>query len=93
MPERGLSNVAGDAGMFAFEASAGAVLSFISFGGSGQAALYVALGRAPSANDNDGMSSRSGTSQTVRFTAPRAGTYFIRLDGSSFDGVSLLARQ
>ncbi|MBB6258851.1 serine protease [Xanthomonas arboricola] len=93
VPERGLSNVAGDAGVFAFEASAGAVLSFISFGGSGQAALYVALGRAPSATDNDGMSSRSGTSQTVRFTAPRAGTYFIRLDGSSFDGVSLLARQ
>ncbi|NIK39143.1 serine protease [Xanthomonas arboricola] len=93
VPERGLSNVAGDAGVFAFEANAGAVLSFVSFGGSGQAALYVAMGRAPTATDNDGMSSRSGTSQTVRFTAPRAGTYFIRLDGSSFDGVSLLARQ
>ncbi|MCC8442771.1 S8 family serine peptidase [Xanthomonas cannabis] len=91
--ERGLSNVAGDAGVFAFEANAGAVLSFISFGGSGQTALYVALGRAPTATDNDGMSSRSGTSQTVRFTAPRTGTYFLRLDGSGFDGVSLLARQ
>ncbi|QHG86031.1 protease [Xanthomonas cucurbitae] len=92
-PERGLSNVAGDPGVFAFEAKAGAVLSFISFGGGGQAALYVALGRAPTATDNDGVSSRSGTSQTVRFTAPRAGTYFLRLEGSSFDGVSLLARQ
>ncbi|MFS8395179.1 serine protease [Xanthomonas campestris pv. raphani] len=34
-----------------------------------------------------------GTSQTVRFTAPRAGTYIVKLDGASFDGVSLLARQ
>ncbi|WOB48159.1 S8 family serine peptidase [Xanthomonas hydrangeae] len=93
VPERGLSNVAGDAGLFTFEARAGAVLSFISFGGSGQASLYVALGRVPTATDHDGVSVRSGTSQTVRFTAPRAGTYIVRMDGASFDGVSLLARQ
>ncbi|MBG3851297.1 S8 family peptidase [Xanthomonas sp. WHRI 8391] len=93
VPERGLSNLAGDAGVFTFEASAGAVLSFISFGGSGQAGLYVAFGREPSATDNDGASTRSGTSQTVRFTAPRAGTYILKLDGTEFDGVSLLARQ
>ncbi|MDC8745838.1 S8 family serine peptidase [Xanthomonas campestris] len=93
VPERGLSSLAGDAGFFTFDAAAGAVLSFISFGGSGQAALYVALDRQPTATDNDGMSARSGTSQTVRFTAPRAGTYIVKLDGASFDGVSLLARQ
>lgn len=69
------------------------MLSFISFGGSGQAGLYVAFGREPSATDNDGASTRSGTSQTVRFTAPRAGTYILKLDGTEFDGVSLLARQ
>ncbi|KLD72527.1 protease [Xanthomonas pisi DSM 18956] len=91
--QRGVSNVAGDAGVFTFEASAGQVLSFLSFGGSGQASLYVALGRVPSADDNDGASRRSGTSQTVRFTAPRAGTYVLKLEGASFDGVSLLARQ
>ncbi|MCW1982817.1 serine protease [Xanthomonas arboricola] len=91
--ERGISNLAGDPGVFTFDAAAGAVLSFISFGGSGQAALYVALDRQPTAADNDGMSTRSGTSQTVRFTAPRAGTYIVKLDGASFDGVSLLARQ
>ncbi|EGD18978.1 subtilisin-like serine protease [Xanthomonas hortorum ATCC 19865] len=91
--QSGISNLAGDAGVFTFEASAGAVLSFISFGGSGQAALYVAFGREPSATDNDGASTRSGTSQTVRFTAPRAGTYILKLDGTEFDGVSLLARQ
>ncbi|QJD66611.1 S8 family serine peptidase [Xanthomonas campestris pv. badrii] len=91
--QRGISNAAGDAGFFTFQATAGQVLSFISFGGSGQAALYVALGREPSATDNDGASTRNGTSQTVRFTAPRAGTYVLKLEGAQFDGVSLLARQ
>uniref|UniRef100_UPI000D5519B4 S8 family peptidase n=1 Tax=Xanthomonas fragariae TaxID=48664 RepID=UPI000D5519B4 len=93
VPKRGLSNAAGDTGFFTFDAAAGAVLSFISYGGSGQASLSVALGREPTATDNDGVSSRSGTSQTVRFTAPRAGTYIVKLDGARFDGVSLLARQ
>ncbi|OAX88294.1 serine protease [Xanthomonas nasturtii] len=29
----------------------------------------------------------------MRFTAPRAGTYVLKLEGASFDGASLLARQ
>ncbi|KHL52583.1 S8 family serine peptidase [Xanthomonas euvesicatoria pv. euvesicatoria] len=91
--QSGVSNLSGDAGVFTFQAQAGAVLSFISFGGSGQAGLYVAFGREPTATDNDGASTRRGTSQTVRFTAPRAGTYILKLEGSGFDAVSLLARQ
>ncbi|MFA4228714.1 S8 family serine peptidase [Xanthomonas perforans] len=91
--QSGISNLSGDAGVFTFQAQAGAVLSFISFGGSGQAGLYVAFGREPTATDNDGASTRRGTSQTVRFTAPRAGTYILKLEGSGFDAVSLLARQ
>ncbi|MBO9741471.1 S8 family serine peptidase [Xanthomonas axonopodis pv. begoniae] len=91
--QSGISNLSGDAGVFTFQAQAGAVLSFISFGGSGQAQLYVAFGREPTATDNDGVSTRRGTSQTVRFTAPRAGTYILKLEGSGFDAVNLLARQ
>ncbi|MFO3707178.1 S8 family serine peptidase [Xanthomonas codiaei] len=93
VPERGVSNVAGDAQIFSFDAAAGAVLSFISFGGGGQSSLYVGLGREPSATDNDGASTRVGTSQTVRFTAPRAGTYIVKLEGPRFSGVSVMARQ
>ncbi len=93
MPKRSLSNAAGDTGSFTFEAAAGAILSFISYGGSGQASLYVALAREPTATDNHSVSSRSGTSQTVRFTAPRAGTCIVKLDGARLDEVSLLARQ
>ncbi|WP_115552989.1 hypothetical protein [Xanthomonas arboricola] len=60
--------------MLTFQASAGQLLSFLSVGGSGQASLYGALGRAPSADDNDNASMRSSTSQALRFTAPRAGS-------------------
>lgn len=95
--QRGVSTGAGTAGVLTFQASAGQGLSFLSVGGSGQASLYGALGRVPSAddndNDNDGASMRSSTSQAVRFTAPRAGTYVLKREGAIFDGVSLLARQ
>ncbi|OAG65484.1 hypothetical protein A7D17_08560 [Xanthomonas floridensis] len=95
VPERGVSNVAGDALIFSFDAAAGAVPSFISFGGGGQSSLDVGPGREPSATDNDRASTRVGTSQTVRFTAPRAGPLHRQTAGAALqrgerDGASMI---
>lgn len=90
----GLSGAAGSETLYSFEAEAGAVLSFLTFGGSGDVSLYVSFGSEPTSSDFDAKSTRPGNSETVRFTAPQAGTYYIKLVGeSSYSGVSLTARQ
>uniref|UniRef100_UPI0005BE7C8B PPC domain-containing protein n=1 Tax=Luteimonas huabeiensis TaxID=1244513 RepID=UPI0005BE7C8B len=61
-------------------------------GGSGDVSMYVAVDRIPSAGDHDGFSARRGNTETVRFTAPVSGTYYILLSGS-YTGLTLVARQ
>ena len=61
-------------------------------GGSGNASLYVSFGEEPTADAYDSESTRAGNSETVRFTAPQAGTYFIKLTGA-YSGLTLVARQ
>ncbi|MBB5863703.1 S8 family serine peptidase [Xanthomonas sp. 3058] len=78
--------------LYSFEAKAGTALTFMSFGGSGSVALYAAAGRAPTDSSYDSRSVRTGTTQTIRFTAPTAGTYYLRLSGS-YSGLTLVARQ
>jgi len=69
-------------------------VSFLTYGGSGNVSLYVSAGEEPSATDFDAKSARPGNSETVRFTAPVAGTYYIKLVGeSAFSGVSIQAVQ
>ncbi|MNM35857.1 Extracellular basic protease precursor [compost metagenome] len=96
--------------LYSFEAEAGKVLSFMTYGGGGEVFMYVGHERVPTSTDYDARSSRSKTtSQTVRFTAPKAGTYYIKLVGPKveseippignppprnvYSGVSLVARQ
>ena len=90
----GLTGAAGNEVLYSFEAEAGAVLSFLTYGGSGNVSLYVSFDKEPSTTSYDAKSARPGNNETVRFTAPQAGTYYIKLVGtSSYSGVSLVARQ
>ncbi|WP_367345062.1 S8 family peptidase [Stenotrophomonas bentonitica] len=90
----GLSGAGGSETLYSFEAAAGKTLSFLTYGGSGNVSLYVSAGEEPSATDFDAKSARPGNSETVRFTAPVAGTYYIKLVGeSAFSGVSIQAVQ
>jgi serine protease len=92
-----VGNVAGGTGsetLYSFEAKAGAVLSFLTYGGRGNVDVYVSLGEEPTTTDFDARSARTGNSETVRFTAPVAGTYYVKLVGAaSYSGVSVVARQ
>ncbi|MET0549402.1 MAG: S8 family peptidase [Xanthomonas sp.] len=90
----GLAGAAGNEALYSFEAKAGAVLSFLTYGGSGNVSMYVSFGKEPGTGNADAKSTRPGNNETVRFTAPQAGTYYIKLVGeSTYSGVSLVARQ
>ncbi len=90
----GLADAAGSERLYSFTAEAGKVLSFIAYGGSGNVSLYASLGAAPTASSHDAKSTRPGNSETIRFTAPKAGTYYIKLVGeAAYGSVSIVARQ
>src|SRR5690606_20852834 len=90
----GLNGTAGSSRLYSFEAAAGKQLSVITYGGTGNVSVYIAQGREPSASDNDGKSTRPGTSETVRVNKPVAGTYYIKVVGeAAYNGVSILATQ
>jgi serine protease len=91
---KGLSGAAASEKLYSFDAAAGAVLSFMTYGGTGNVSVYVSLGSEPTTTDFDAKSTRAGNSETVRFTAPAAGTYYIKLVGAAaYSGVTLVARQ
>lgn len=92
VPVGGLSGTAGSETLYSFEAEAGSVLSIMTYGGTGDVAVYVSLGEEPTTDSHDSWSSRRGNSETVRFTAPEAGTYYIKLTGT-YSGLTLVARQ
>lgn len=90
----GLNGTAGSSRLYSFEAAAGKQFSVITYGGTGNVSVYIAQGREPSASDNDGKSTRPGTSETVRVNKPVAGTYYIKVVGeAAYNGVSILATQ
>ena len=86
-----LSNTSND-GVYSFEAAAGQVLTFLTMGGSGDVSLYARRGEVPSDTVFDAKSTRAGNTETIRFTAPQAGTYYLRLTGV-YAGLTLVARQ
>lgn len=88
---RGLSNNSNE-GVYSFQAAAGQVLTFLTMGGTGDVSMYASYGEVPSATDHDAKSTRAGNTETIRFTAPQAGTYYVRLTGV-YAGLTLVARQ
>lgn len=90
----GVVGAAASEKLYSFEASAGSVLTIMTLGGTGNVSLYVSFDEEPTATAFDFKSSRPGNSETVRITAPQAGTYYIKLVGeSAYSGVTLVARQ
>ncbi len=90
----GLSGAAASEALYSFDAQAGAVLSFMTYGGTGNVSMYVSFDAEPSTTVSDAKSTRVGNSETVRFTAPKTGTYYIKLVGAAaYSGVTLVARQ
>jgi len=83
--------------LFSFDARAGQVLNFMTYGGSGDISMYVSYGKNPTIVTAEARSSRRKSNiETVRFQAPKAGTYYIRLAASyleDYKGVTLTARQ
>nr|WP_272910719.1 S8 family peptidase [Xanthomonas campestris] len=93
-PLTGLSGEYNSSTLYSFEAKAGAVLSFMTYGGTGNVSVYVSFEAEPTATDYDAKSTRPGNSETVRFTAPKAGTYYIKLVGAGdYAKLTLVARQ
>ncbi len=90
----GLSGAAGSGTLYSFEAAAGKPVSFVTYGGTGNISLYVSAGQEPTAAAHDAKSTRAGNAESVRFTAPVAGTYYVRVVGeAAYSGVSLMATQ
>jgi serine protease len=89
---RGLSSQGGD-GLYSFQATAGTPVSFMTFGGTGNVAMYVSAGKTPTSSSYDARSTRAGsTTQTVRVTPSSTTTYYVRLSGS-YSGLTLVGRQ
>jgi len=94
VPIAGVTGYAGLETLYSFEAQAGAVLSVLSYGGTGNMSLYASFGKEPTAAGYDAKSTRPGNNETLRFTAPKPGTYFIKVVGEGpYGGVTLEARQ
>ena len=90
----GLAGAAGSEKLYSFEATAGSVLTFMTLGGTGNVSLYVSFDEEPTTTASDFKSTRAGNSETVRITAPQAGTYYVKLVGAgAYSGVTLVARQ
>ena len=78
--------------LYSFTAEAGKTLTIMTYGGTGDVSVHVKAGAEPTAAANDGFSTRAGNTETVRITAPVAGTYYIKLSGT-YSGVTVTARQ
>ena len=76
---------------YALVVPAGATnLSFISYGGSGNADVYVKFGSAATATSYDLRSARPGNNEVINIASPQAGTYYVSLVGKTkFAGVSV----
>jgi len=88
----GLSATTGASLNYTMVVPAGATnLTFTMSGGTGDADLYVKFGSAPTDSSYDCRPYKSGNAETCTFTAPSAGTYYVRLKAySSFSGVSIV---
>ncbi len=96
VPVTGLSGAAGSEKLYSFEAQAGATISFMTYGGSGNVSVYVSFDAEPSTSDYDAKSTRPGNSETVRINKnqAQAGTYYVKVVGAgAYSGVTLVARQ
>jgi len=79
---------------YTFVAKAGQPLRVMTYGGSGEATLYVQRGAPPQPDRFDARSSRDGTHEAVLITRPAADVYHVWLAGGpTFEGLTVVVRQ
>lgn len=80
VPVRNLGGAAGSTRLFAIEVPAGVTdLRLMSYGGTGDVALWIRHGAEPTATEADRRSDRPGNNEVVTITRPRYGTYYVKL--------------
>lgn len=94
VPLAGLAGGIDSETLYSFQAKAGQVLTLMTYGGWGDVSLYARFDKEPTTSAFDARSTRGGNSETIRITAPKEGTYYIKLMGkAAYGDVILLARQ
>lgn len=79
---------------YTFTAAAGRPLRVMTYGGSGNATLYVKRGAPPQADRFDARSARAGNHQAVLIGSPAAEVYHVWLAGGpAFEGLTVVVRQ
>ncbi len=78
--------------LYSIEVTSRAPLTLMTFGGIGDASLYVRRGEVPDAAHYDARSQRTGNTENIRIAAPQPGTYYVWLAGS-YSSVTVTARQ
>jgi len=79
---------------YVFTAEAGRPLTVSTYGGTGNASLYVRYGVPANLAKYDGRSGQPGNEEVVRLLSPKAGTYHIYVPAEgAYRGLTLLVRQ
>ncbi|MCC8669550.1 MULTISPECIES: pre-peptidase C-terminal domain-containing protein [Xanthomonas] len=87
-----LAGVGGESKLYRMIVPAGAkVLSFITYGGTGDVSVYASQSTRPTPTDYQHKSTRAGNSETVRFMAPAPGTYYVLVTGAKAFSTTLMA--
>lgn len=90
----GVGGAAGSSRMFSIVVPAGArMLNLMTYGGTGNASLYVGRDFQPTTTVHGFKSVRPGNNETVRIPRPAAGAYYLLVKGeTNFSGLSVQAR-
>jgi len=93
VPVTGISGAQNSEKIYRIQVPAGQTnLEIASWGGTGDADLYVKFGARPTTTDYDYRPFLAGTDETVSVNTPTAGTWYIMLRGySDYSGASLKA--
>lgn len=93
VPVNGIAAARGESKLYTMKVPAGARnLSFTLSGGTGDADLYVQIGRPPTDTDYDCRPYAGGSDEQCLYPAPAADTYHVRIKGySAYSGVQLVA--
>ncbi|GAB3055898.1 S8 family peptidase [Stenotrophomonas tumulicola] len=78
--------------LYSIEVAGSAPLTLMTFGGLGDATVYVRRGEVPDAGHYDARSQRAGNTESIRVASPQPGTYYIWVAGS-YSGLTVVARQ
>lgn len=93
-PVPGLAGAKDEEQLYSLDVPAGASnLNFMTYGGSGDVSMLVSFNAEPTSDNADFRSTRPGNSERITIAAPKAGTYYIKLIGTTkFQGLTLEAR-